>query len=125
MKKYDDEDEENEVVDEGEDTSVEDKVSLFDETEEQNQPIEEEKVEPEVSENVKLVEGESEEQSIFDKVKEQKNQDLLEESTELTVSSRKLRNFYRITKRIKLAFIKVFYGIPKLLGRSHSTDNDE
>ena len=125
LKKYDDEDEENEVVDEGEDTSVEDKVSLFDETEEQNQPIEEEKVEPEVSENVKLVEGESEEQSIFDKVKEQKNQDLLEESTELTVSSRKLRNFYRITKRIKLAFIKVFYGIPKLLGRSHSTDNDE
>ena len=124
LKKYDDDEEDENVVEEDQDDKeVEKKIALFDESEDnKEQPIEEEKEESQVSDNVQL--AENDEQSIFDKVKEQK-QDQVEEGQELTVSSRKLRNFYRITKKIKLAFIKVFYGIPKMLGKSNSTDNDE
>ena len=123
LKKYDDDEEENVVEEDQEDKEVEEKIALFDESEDnQEQPIEEEKEESQLSDNIQL--AENDEQSIFDKVKEQK-QDQVEEGKELTVSSRKLRNFYRITKKIKLAFIKVFYGIPKMLGKSNSTDNDE
>ena len=64
-----------------------------------------------------------EEKSIFEKVKEQKEEKSAE-IQDISVSSRKLTAFYRITKKIKLAFIKIFYGIPKMLGKSNS-NNDE
>jgi len=110
LKKYDDESEDISVEEDGEEK--EENTSLFEE-------VGTSKDEPTV-----VNEGDDE-QSIFEKVKEQKQEKLEEESQELTVSSRKLRHFYKLSKRIKLAFMKVFYGLPKILGSSKSNDNDD
>ena len=110
LKKYDDESEDESVEEDEEET--EEKPSLFED-------VDTSKDEP------TIVNEENDEQSIFEKVKEQKQEKIEDESQELTVSSRKLRHFYKLSKRIKLAFMKVFYGIPKILGSSKSNDNDD
>lgn len=132
LKKYDEDDEEvvevQDTVVDNSDAVIEQKLSLFDEVDDLNN-IPEPKQEDNGA-DVKLateqqeIEKNENEQSIFEKVKEQK-QEKIEDNKEIAVSSRKLRNFYRITKKIKLAFIKIFYGIPKLLGKSSSSDSDE
>ena len=108
LKQYDEESEDTT----GEEEEKEEKASLFED-------VDTSKDEPTV------VSEENDEHSIFEKVKDQKQEKLEEESQELTVSSRKLRHFYKLSKRIKLAFMKVFYGIPKILGNSKSSDNDD
>jgi len=110
LKKYDDESEDESVEEDEEET--EEKPSLFED-------VDTSKDEP------TIVNEENDEQSIFEKVKEQKQEKIEDESQELTVSSRKLRHFYKLSKRIKLAFMKVFYGIPKILGSNKSSDNDD
>lgn len=129
LKKYDEQDEEDEedTVESSEnEESVEDKLSLFDESDELEQERVEEHNEEKVGADVKVATSDVEqedEKSIFEKVKEQKEEKTAE-IQDIAVSSRKLTAFYRITKKIKLAFIKIFYGIPKMLGKSHS-NNDE
>ena len=129
LKKYDEQDEEDEedTVESSEnEESVEDKLSLFDESDELEQERVEEHNEEKVGADVKVATSDVEqedEKSIFEKVKEQKEEKSAE-IQDIAVSSRKLTAFYRITKKIKLAFIKIFYGIPKMLGKSHS-NNDE
>ena len=110
LKKYDDELEDESVEEDEEET--EEKTSLFED-------VDTSKDEP------TIVNEENDEQSIFEKVKEQKQEKIEDESQELTVSSRKLRHFYKLSKRIKLAFMKVFYGLPKILGSNKSSDNDD
>ncbi len=129
LKKYDEQDEEDEedTVESSEnEESVENKLSLFDESDELEQERVEEHNEEKVGADVKVATSDveqEEEKSIFEKVKEQKEEKSAE-TQDIAVSSRKLTAFYRITKKIKLAFIKIFYGIPKMLGKSHS-NNDE
>ncbi len=133
LKKYDEDDDEvvevQDAVDDDSEAVIEQKLSLFDEVDDLNN-IPEQKQEENTGVDVKLatvqqeIERNDNEQSIFEKVKEQK-QEKIEDNKEIAVSSRKLRNFYRITKKIKLAFIKIFYGIPKLLGKNSSSDSDE
>ena len=110
LKKYDDESEDESVEEDEEET--EEKPSLFED-------VDTSKDEP------TIVNEENDEQSIFEKVKGQKQEKDEEESQELTVSSRKLRHFYKLSKKIKLAFMKVFYGLPKILGSNKSSDNDD
>ena len=110
LKKYDEESEDESVEEDEEET--EEKPSLFED-------VDTSKDEP------TIVNEENDEQSIFEKVKEQKQEKIEDESQELTVSSRKLRHFYKLSKRIKLAFMKVFYGLPKILGSNKSSDNDD
>ena len=129
LKKYDEQDEEDEedTVESSEnEESVENKLSLFDESDELEQERVEEHNEEKVGADVKVATSDveqEEEKSIFEKVKEQKEEKSIE-TQDIAVSSRKLTAFYRITKKIKLAFIKIFYGIPKMLGKSNS-NNDE
>ena len=129
LKKYDEQDEEDEedTVESSEnEESVENKLSLFDESDELEQERVEEHNEEKVGADVKVATSDveqEEEKSIFEKVKEQKEEKSAE-TQDIAVSSRKLTAFYRITKKIKLAFIKIFYGIPKMLGKSNS-NNDE
>ena len=129
LKKYDEQDEEDEedTVESSEnEESVENKLSLFDESDELEQERVEEHNEEKVGADVKVATSDveqEEEKSIFEKVKEQKEEKCAE-TQDIAVSSRKLTAFYRITKKIKLAFIKIFYGIPKMLGKSNS-NNDE
>lgn len=129
LKKYDEQDEEDEedTVESSEnEESIENKLSLFDESDELEQERVEEHNEEKVGADVKVATSDveqEEEKSIFEKVKEQKEEKSAEPQ-DIAVSSRKLTAFYRITKKIKLAFIKIFYGIPKMLGKSNS-NNDE
>lgn len=63
----------------------------------------------------------NEDLSLFDDIKEQENNEetslTIVETKNLIVSPRKLSNFYRLKKRIKLACYKLFIKIPKQLAR--------